>query len=833
MAREKIGSPGEIQARVEGLLRGMFADGARRVIDYSMLLIELELQGVGRDEKRAIATSAIAGMKAGQLDGIFGFTAFAIKRSTVKGFDGSQQEVFYREGMSREAVEERYEEERAHYDQIVEDRREFSSEAAQQNLTGKKKKKGPQQLVFEEEPQEDVAAEPFREKKSKRKQPGGATNGDVRVAEDVQPAAAIEVLVVTHEEEIVPQVVVTTEEPLVEAASVVAEEVAPPARIEPANPGVGETQEPTIAEPPVATTIFEPSPPLISENATSPDVAPLFPGGRRPPPTASWTSGPPPSTLDEMAGGALGEMLRTLAREELEAAIESARAATAEVQVPAEEQEEVTIVDERAPVEAATGEELEVSPEQVRTKVFLTVLGKQRGDDNEKVLQRRINFLVGNLENRQQEHGIPPSVRREILTDPTEAIQDKSRVLVPADIQHILQEGITREALQSLFPLLRQKIIHKADLLEEELVEVAKEINGFASLQLDAPEEGVFVAIPAMRVATLALVHNLIANSKDDRVAVDYHIGNHSDFYDLPSHPYYILDVWHNRLYGVQLIASKNILQNDERPLAKRFVEMVSHPDRKNIFKELAKNKEVVFNDSIITLDDIDSLLAPIMLPDEVLLRAIFQDILGAAYTRPHISVGEDREAAFIALRLVTNQFGVEEIYNLLSGHEADPAARKLAVGQLQERIARTESMLSTLRKSDRIYGQTRTALSKTKAELAGLQRQNKVLERIAGEVEQRIPGSFPSINDYKGGAKSFGYQRALGRYERYRERNTSLVPPNPVDYTEGGDSSGYRDDVALYQSLRTISPGITRDGIVATAAQIGNEESILQESIY
>lgn len=420
--------------------------------------------------------------------------------------------------------------------------------------------------------------------------------------------------------------------------------------------------------------------------------------------------------------------------------------------------------------------EAEVSAEQVKPQVYLVVLGYQPGERPD-VFQQRIDRLVGSLEDRQQQEGNASSVRQERFADPTETLQDKTRLLLLEDILHILHQGISREELQSLFPVLRQRIAAHAELLEEEMQDAALQANEFALGQLDHLEQTVFVAIPAKRVATPALVRNILTVSQDDRVKVDFHFGDQDYYYSHPSYAYHVLELCHQKL---------------------------------NV-------------------------------PDEVLLRTIWQEVIGVVYPTPHVLRGENVEAGLVFLRLVSDQFGVEEIYNLLSGNVADVAAHELAVGQLQGKLASVEAAIGRLNKKDKNYRQARTVLDRemgvTQKSLTQLQGQKSIQERIEREVEERLLYSAPNKKDYIEGEQSLGYKRAFQRYERYKGRIPGLVAPKAEDYTNGESSDGYGNDVALCQSLYAITANnwqaLSRDAVTRAVARIGNEGSIFQESIF
>lgn len=421
--------------------------------------------------------------------------------------------------------------------------------------------------------------------------------------------------------------------------------------------------------------------------------------------------------------------------------------------------------------------------EQVRTQVYLVVLGYHHGE-NPLAFEQRIGRLVGSLEDRRQQEVIRSSVRQERFADPTETMPDKSRLLLPEDIQRILRDGLTREALQSLFPVLRQKIITNAEFLEEEMLQAATQANEFALEQLDGSEQAVFVAIPAKRVVVPALVRSLVAALQDDRIRIDYHLGDQDYYYSHPSYSYHVLELWHKRSNGESALA---------------------------------------------------------ILPDEVLLRAIWQEVIGAVYPTPYVLRGENIEAGLVFLRLASDQFGDEEIYNLLSGNEADAGAYALAVGQLEKQIAHTEMALGRLNKRGGNYRQVRSVLDRERAiaqrSLAELQRPKSIKERIEREAEERLLHYAPNKKDYVKGDQAEGYKRALQRYERYKGRIPGLVVPNPQDYIKGESSDGFGNDMAFYQSLYTITANfwqaLKRDIIMGAAGRIGGKESILQESIF
>lgn len=482
--------------------------------------------------------------------------------------------------------------------------------------------------------------------------------------------------------------------------------------------------------------------------------------------------------------------------------------------------------------------EQDTEPEMIQPKTYIIVIGSQEGVKQED-LEDRIISLSGVFKRRFEEEGRSINLETHRFPTTINGLQDISRLLLQEDIEAILKRGITREDLQYTFPAIRKEVIRVANELERDTWDKAREVAAFASLRVFDTDIASFIPVFTQRVGALALLRNIVAANDDNRIDMTYNFGKRNYLHLYPALFIDLLQKWHARFYSDELYMYKDFLIDDTRPMAKHFINMIDHRQRRALFKELVRNGKVDFNEEIITIKDIDDLLAPLVLPDDLLLKAVYYDILGMLYPMPYVLQGESRETAFVSLRLITEQFGIEEIYNILSPIVIDQDE----IVRLGREINQKQEALSLLDKKQRDYNTKRALLQQqivlVKQELNTLndpKKKSSIAEKIRRIVGERMPLFRPDPKDYIKGEESRGYKRARERYERLRIKRPDISPPIPKDYTEGENAEAYRDDLVLYNLYRYVysqeRSKVSGKKIPELIVSTPREESVLQQRL-
>lgn len=349
----------------------------------------------------------------------------------------------------------------------------------------------------------------------------------------------------------------------------------------------------------------------------------------------------------------------------------------------------------------------------------------------------------------------------EILPDPTERITDNSaRVLSAADIASIFQRGLSESELDALLPSIRSEFVRVAKGIESSAGAAAQGLYESAKVAVKKPGRDIFRAFLAKRGIAPALMWQILARG-DEQIGLRVSIND----YDYPPYPDFLLQIWHERHIITNLTDHKDTLRRlaAEGNTVALFLDTVSEDENtwSGVVKKLVVDGEIDINGRVITQGDVDAILAPLVLTDDFILKAVFADLVGTMLSVPYGVYGKMRETAFMSLRTIVDQFSIPEIKQLI---------RQIDRGQVAKSVA-------------------------------GLK--DPIASGIHGAIMQRVSLHDLNPRDYEGGmsAKAYGVMRAR------RGRNQYLPQPNPANYEGGEDSEAFKLASRLSEDYRFISP--------------------------
>lgn len=401
--------------------------------------------------------------------------------------------------------------------------------------------------------------------------------------------------------------------------------------------------------------------------------------------------------------------------------------------------------------------EIEKKPSSLMFVVLACHKDAPQGEKDQYIVSMREKIAA--LENDEDSARKKPPIV-EILPDPTEIIPDNSaRVLSAADIASIFQRGLSESELDALLPRIRSEFVRVARGIELSAGAVAQGLYESAKVAVKKPGRDIFRAFLAKRGIAPALMWQILARG-DEQIELSVNI----DDYDYPPYPDFLLQIWHERHIITNLTDHKDTLRGfaAEGNVVALFLDTVSEDENtwSGIVKKLVVDGEIDINGRVITQGDVDAILAPLVLIDDFILKAVFADLVGTMLPVPYGVGGKTRENAFISLRSIVDQFSVPEIKQLI---------RQIDRGQVAKSVA-------------------------------GLK--DPIASGIHGAIMQRVPLQAPNLKDFKGGvsAKAYGVMRARGG------RNKYLPQPDPKDY-EGEDPPAFLLASRLFEDYRFISP--------------------------
>lgn len=429
-------------------------------------------------------------------------------------------------------------------------------------------------------------------------------------------------------------------------------------------------------------------------------------------------------------------------------------------------------------------------PEEKRPSTVTFIILSYHKDAPQDVKDRDIVVMreqIAELDQGSDNSGRKKPSVVEILPDPTEEIPDKSaRLISEADIESIFQRGISEAELGHLLSGIRNEFVKEARQIEASAGQVAEGLYLSTKDAVEKPGKNIYRAVFANRGIAPALMWQVLARG-DDQIGVRVNISD----YDYPPYTNFLLQIWHERHIMQNLIEHKSSLRARaaKGDAVALFLDSASEDETtwSSAVKKLVLDGSIDVDGDLITQEDVDDVLAPLILRDDFILKAVFADLVGAILPVAYGLTGELREQAFGSIHAIVDQFSVSEIIELIK-----PVA--------PQKVIKT---------------------------VMGLQ--DPVASRIHEAIMQRVPSQNPNPNDYEGGNSAKMYRVMQAR----RGRNGHLPQPNPEDY-RGQDSKAFKLADSLFNAYQILSP--SNWGIKATSGKrlvmVEEPESLISERL-
>lgn len=397
----------------------------------------------------------------------------------------------------------------------------------------------------------------------------------------------------------------------------------------------------------------------------------------------------------------------------------------------------------------------------------------------------------------------------EELNDYSYPFSDRSARVIPRVVaKKILENGITPENLNNMVGRVREALIKGLQAAEEHADYLALDILGTVSQK---------TAVRGRRFIFPALVQRsfapLLYSSLSYKIGENQNIIIAQDFgrmYPSITYPDGVMHRFALRLTPGVLKAQREAFEEQrENPVAAFLLEALDEGDAE-VFIALRNGQEIEINGNRLTLSDVDSFLAPLILDDSLLITTIFVDVLGEVFPLPYKEHGEEREEDLVGLHMLGRMlFTLDQITQVLAPEDIDGAGRQQAIENLKAEIRKKETEARSIKGSGREAGQRKRTLD---ADVATFARQLRFAvqggkretrgEKIKRMMKECLPQRRPRAVDYKGGENSPGYREVLRAYEK----NPELLKPDPAHYEGGEEAYAYQRDLAICNMFLVLS---------------------------
>ncbi|MDE2025673.1 MAG: hypothetical protein KGJ07_04220 [Patescibacteria group bacterium] len=403
-----------------------------------------------------------------------------------------------------------------------------------------------------------------------------------------------------------------------------------------------------------------------------------------------------------------------------------------------------------------------------------------------------------------------------VLSEFSAGLGNMNAILSLDILSRFVKRGLTKTEIDTMIiPLMRDAIVVGADAIEARAREVAENI-------LTASEQKSKKGKPGMRVTVpLPVTYIGPVNAALMQVATEQgndHVTFETGDSHMPNTPYTaeVLDRWSNRYTPAFLEQFSDAIAATGTPAAKALLTIL-HEDPDTLLK-VPQAREVMVGDFKLTKQTIDSMLSPLILNNEILLRGLLQDVLGVVYPVSYYLVFDEQKYSYFALMclgILTDQFKAAEMYNLLAPSEPDKYKAERSAVQARYNVA--SATLEGLKKlrgkkpSREQVEAAQRAFDTVREERAGVlaletEAKKGVAAKLTDHLSARIPRTDPKTRDYEGGRPA-AYVEALQRFRKIVEIDPEYPEPQLEDYQGGERSRAYRIEDDAYEAWTYLQP--------------------------
>lgn len=377
------------------------------------------------------------------------------------------------------------------------------------------------------------------------------------------------------------------------------------------------------------------------------------------------------------------------------------------------------------------------------------------------------------------------------------------------DVKTILAQGLDAQDWRLFLPKVRAGVIETTEILDTLAYRLAGQIVDEASSLLTEtknPQEYLHAAVKrGISPFVVYFTHIL----KGERVIVEEDIPPPLPTTNYHPHTMEVMSRWHLRYDPEVLIGELEQIKNIDPDLAVALGNSVFRDGATQLFGGLYTQGSISLEGKDLKKAELDSVLSEVLLPDSLLRKAIFSDLLSEVFPMQHyFAMAGDRpkyEVAGIAIYNLCGIFSEQEMEQLMLPLQNDPSKAFNQINDIKNQIGQLQAQKASIRGGDRLSQQKRNEIDKqiqmSAKELAKAISESKIPITIAGNIKaalrSRVPLKEPDPKAYgwtnKKDPKPEKFADAVSRFESlmyacpegwYRKIPRGLIDNISTDHT-------------------------------------------------